>query len=329
MKSKNLVVAATAAVMAGLVVLPGAGASGFVPTTLTTPATGTSIGAPARNTQYFCPRTIQGFTFPTTLTNASTPWVSGTTINIADIPTVPGSVKLKHVFSIKLTSTKRYLKGNGIPNHPIGQFPIPASSASYSYYAALPAQGYANAAEIPVKPYDLSLTVPRNPKVQSKPSCINSLVTGVVSQTGATWHAEVAADSTGNLYNPNAALPTDRCWGHPYSEQYHYHGFSWKCFPNQGKKGEPSPLFGYAADGFGVYGPYSEGPRGHAMAGATQKPITNAQLDVCHGHYGWIRWDGKLRYMYHYHTNNEYPYAIGCLRGKVGKMSMAMMHDGH
>jgi hypothetical protein len=65
------------------------------------------------------------------------------------------------------------------------------------------------------------------------------------------------------------------------------------------------------------------------VAGSTRKPITNAQLDECHGHYGWIRWDGKKKYMYHYHTNNEYPYAIGCLRGKVGEMSMAMMHLGH
>jgi hypothetical protein len=33
--------------------------------------------------------------------------------------------------------------------------------------------------------------------------------------------------------------------------------------------------------------------------------------------------------MYHYHTNNEYPYMIGCFRGKVGKLSMDMMHLGH
>jgi hypothetical protein len=206
---------------------------------------------------------------------------------------------------------------------------MPSSSDAYSYYAALPAQGYANAAEIPIKPYNMSLTVPRNPKVQSRPSCIDSLAVGIASQTGAAFHAEVAVSADFNAVSPSAALPYDKCWGHPYAEQYHYHGFSWKCFPNQGKKGEPSPLFGYAADGFGIYGAYSEGKRGSAVTGATQKPITNAQLDVCHGHYGWIKWDGKLKYMYHYHTNNEYPYMIGCFRGKVGKLSMDMMHLGH
>jgi len=334
MKLKSLVGAAAAAALAGLVVLPSAGAAGYagyVPTTLTGPATGTSIASPARNTVYFCPRVIQGITFPTTLTNPTNPWVFGTTVNIADSQgvAVPGSVKMKHVFSIRKNATTRFLKGNGIPNHAMGEFPMPSNSAAYSYYSALPAQGYANAAEIPIKPYDMSMNVPRNPKVQSKPSCINSLAIAIASQTGAAFHAEIAVSADFKAVSPSAALPYDRCWGHPYAEQYHYHGYSWKCFPNQGKKGEPSPLFGYAADGFGIYGAYSEGKPGSAVTGATQKPITNAQLDVCHGHYGWINWDGKLRYMYHYHTNNEYPYMIGCLRGKVGKMSMAMMHLGH
>ena len=56
--------------------------------------------------------------------------------------------------------------------------------------------------------------------------------------------------------------------------------------------------------------------------------ITNAQLDVCHGHTGWIKWDGKQKYMYHYHVNNEYPYSVGCFRGKVGKMSKVMAELG-
>jgi hypothetical protein len=28
-------------------------------------------------------------------------------------------------------------------------------------------------------------------------------------------------------------------------------------------------------------------------------------------------WDGKLQNIYHYHLNNEFPYAVGCFRGKV------------
>jgi len=331
MKLKTFVAAAAAAALAGLIVLPSAGAH-FVPMTLTTPSTGTSINAPAKNTTDFCSRTIEGIPFPSKLKNPSTPWVFGNTVNIADVEAVkvPGAVKMKHNFSIRKTATTRILKGNGIPNHAIGEYPVPSDSAAYQYYKVLPVQGYANAAEIPVDPYDMSLTVPRNPQVQSKPTCVGSLAIGISQQTGSAIHVEIAVDSDFTAVSPSAALPYDLCWGHPYATQYHYHGYSWtQCLPNQGKAGEPSPLYAYAADGFGIYGPYAERKRGSAVTGSTQKPITNAQLDVCHGHTGWIKWDGKWKNMYHYHVNNEYPYSLGCFRGKVGKLSKVMQELGY
>ncbi len=282
------------------------------PTFLTTPATGTPINAPARNTVYACvpfpvPGTDQtiigGQDVGTELTQAATPWVQDNTITISKIAIVPGAVKMKSEFKITETKTTRRLKGNGIPNHPIGIFPIPKSSEAYAYYAALPAQGYANAAEIPVKPYDLDITLPKNPKMAAKPYCINSLHTGV-ALTGAAWHVELAPDSALNVYDPNAALPTDRCFGHPYATEYHYHGYSWKCM-KQGKRGKPSPLLGYALDGFGIYGP----------RGADGKLVTNAELDECHGRVGEVVFNGKKQRIYHYVLNNEYPYSIGCFRG--------------
>jgi hypothetical protein len=89
-----------------------------------------------------------------------------------------------------------------------------------------------------------------------------------VALTGAAWHVEMAPDAQLNVYDPNAALPTDRCFGHPYAEQYHYHGYSWKCM-NQGTAGKQSPLLGYAMDGFGIYGP----------RGADGKPIDRRRRD--------------------------------------------------
>jgi hypothetical protein len=97
----------------------------------------------------------------------------------------------------------------------------------------------------------------------------------------------------------------DRCWGHPYATQYHYHGASWTCFSSNNKAGEHSPLVGYAIDGFGVYG----------INGVDGKPVTNQDLDECHGHTHRIVWEGKSVRMYHYHLDNEYPYSIGCFRG--------------
>ena len=108
------------------------------------------------------------------------------------------------------------------------------------------------------------------------------------------------------MVDPSDALPLDLCFGHPYYGQYHYHLYSWKCFPNQGlDPTQHSPLYGYAMDGFGIYGPRS-------LQG---KLVTNAELDECHGHSHRIVWDGKEVDMYHYHLNTEYPYSLGCYRG--------------
>jgi hypothetical protein len=69
----------------------------------------------------------------------------------------------------------------------------------------------------------------------------------------------------------------------------------------------PSPLFGYALDGYGIYGPRGE----------DGQMITNSQLDQCHGHTESVLWDGKITRIYHYHLNREYPYSIGCFHGAV------------
>ncbi len=285
-------------------------------------AMGPGLQSASRNAIYVCRQVVPipgGGTIdaPDHFTLANTPWVSkGNTITISKIKTVPGAVQLPHSFKVTTTKATRNFKGNGIPNHPVGVFPIPSTSASYPYYAALPAQGYANAAEIPIMPYALNVTVPRNPKANATPTCINDLTTGIVTQTGAAWHVEVAPSAQLQIFDPNAALPTDRCFGHPYAGMYHYHGYSWKCFPNPGVAGHPSPLYGYAIDGFGVYGPF----------GSKGQLIHNSDLDVCHGMYGWVMWEGKLKYMYHYVVNNEYPYSIGCFRGTPAKLPMSMAH---
>jgi hypothetical protein len=315
----------------GLGATPATAAQGWngngAPAVLKTAPAGTSISAPAKNTMYACVETPapngtvlpDGTTLPDgslldigqefgrTLTKANTPWLQGNNVVLSKIETVPGKVKMKSVFKITETKNTRTLKGNGIPSFEVGTFAIPKSSPAYKYYAALPAAGYANAAEIPIKPYHLELKIPKNPKIAAKPTCFEQLTIGV-ALVGAAWHAEVALDALGNAYDPNAALPTDRCFGHPYATEYHVHGYSWKCM-DQGKPGEASPLVGYALDGFGIYGP----------RGADGTLVTNAQLDECHGRVGEVMWNGKKQKIYHYVLNNEYPYSIGCFRGTPQK----------
>jgi hypothetical protein len=286
------------------------GASGDPPTTLRTAPNGTDISHAARNTQFLC---VPGLT----LTKPDRSWIEGDTIVISKIPFVEGQVTWTSEFAMTLTDTTRRLKGNGLPNHPTGMFPVQEGTDAYSYYAQLPAQGYDNAAQIPIAAYDLDVTVPRDPQYDDEPHCMPYLVSGIATQTGIPWHLQIAPDSSNNLLDPIAALPMDSCWGHPYQTQYHYHGYSWKCFPNQGDPTEHSPLFGYAIDGFGVYGP--RGENGVLLA--------NDDLDECHGHTHAIEWDGEIKVMYHYHVNNEYPYAMGCYRGKPVVLPEILQHS--
>jgi hypothetical protein len=286
------------------------------PATFRTAPTGTALNKPARNTQYLC---IPGLPPNVTLTKPDTPWVNGLDVVVAKMPYVEGSVDWGNIprFKTWVDGAERHFKGNGLPNHATGIFPVQQGTAAYDYYSKAPAPPYSSAAEIPIAQYDLDMTVPANPVYSETPYCINALVTGIVTQTGVPWHANIAP--TNVWFDPIAGLPIDRCWGHPYDTQYHYHGYSWKCLPNQGSKNAHSPLYGYATDGFGVYGP--RGDHG--------KLLTNKDLDECHGHVGKILWDGVVKEMYHYHVNNEYPYGVGCYRGAPTTKGTIANHPLH
>jgi hypothetical protein len=305
-KAKRTALLATAVtiLLAGAIVAQSASAHTFggntsFPTTLITPLTGTPLDTAAPGTTFLC-GAVPGIV----MTNASTPWVSGNMLDVSQIPHVSGNVQWRSRYKVTTTATRRHFKGNGLPNTRTGEFPVQMGTPAYQYYAALPAQGYANAAEIPIRPWDLDITVPRFPKPNRTPACISKLTIGI-ADTGAPWHVEIAPDAQFHILNPSAGLPMDKCWGHPYATQYHYHGESWTCFRNRDKPHEHSPLEGYAIDGFGIYG----------IRGVNGKPVTNAQLDECHGHTHRIRWEGKMVRMYHYHLNAEYPYSLGCFRG--------------
>jgi hypothetical protein len=259
------------------------------------------------------------------------PWVDQptNTIVISEMPYVSGNVVATDIdragFNLTVTEITgtntmgvtnvpyRYFKGNGLPNLVMGKFPVQPGAPAYPYYNALPggSNEYPTADLIPVSTYNLESYIPKIPVENPKdangnviPGPISSLITGI-SLHGAPWHIELANSST-SWYNPSSALPLDQCWGHPYNKQYHLHGYSWKCLPNQGNAGA-SPLFGYALDGYGIYGPRGE----------DGQMITNKQLDQCHGHTEWVIWDGKYTNIYHYHLNREYPYSIGCFHGVV------------
>ena len=273
---------------------------------------------------------------PQTLSQLATPWTNTSTniMTTSSIAYVEGANNAfvyssqGSVFDMFVIPTQdvtgfpgqgtRLFVGNGLPTTPMGTFPVQSGTAAYPYYEALPGgtnpagtsvatgyPSYVNAAAIGISPYPLISYVPLNPVV-SGAYVINSLIVGI-TLTGAAWHVEKANDSSGNYYNPLNALPNDACFGHPYNQQYHYHAYSWKCF-DQGTPGKQSPVYGFALDGFPITGP----------RGADGKELTNADLDVCHGTTSVITMpDGTPKLTYHYVLNREYPYSVGCFRGKV------------
>lgn len=303
------------------------------PTTLVNSALGMSPFECAVNGMCVSPAfgLIPGSPLPINTQYAQTtnPWVdqSSNTLLISEMAYVSGTVYAKDIdpegFNLtveELTAKDtagndvqyRYFKGNGLPNFAMGQFPVQPGTPAYDYYSILPGgQDYLTADLIPVATYNLESYIPKVPLENPKgpdgkvlPGPIASLIVGI-SLHGVPWHLEMANSDT-SWFNPYDALPPDQCWGHPYSKQYHIHAYSWKCFPDQGSSG-PSPLFGYALDGYGIYGPRGE----------DGQMITNAQLDECHGHTAPVMWDGKMTNIYHYHLNREYPYSIGCFHGVV------------
>jgi len=262
------------------------------------------------------------------ITLSKIPFVQGA--NAATVYDTEGSrfqmltLPLQDVIGFPPGSGTRLFVGNGLPTTPMGTYPVQSNDPAYSYYAGLPGgtnpagttaatgappAGYPNAAAIGISAYPLLSLVPLNPVITGAYP-INSLIVGI-TLTGAAWHVEKANDSSGNYYNPINALPNDKCYGHPYNQQYHYHSYSWKCF-DQGTAGKQSPVYGFALDGFPITGP----------RGADGKDLTNADLDICHGTTSEIDIPDGLggftrKLTYHYVLNREYPYSVGCFRGKV------------
>ena len=100
----------------------------------------------------------------------------------------------------------------------------------------------------------------------------------------------------------------DECGGHASpTNDYHIHSSIGITTAEQRETcglpvdvpGEHSQLLGWMADGFGIYGRYSQGGN------------VPCDLDSCGGHTHDI--DGEA--VYHYHLPDEFPWVIGCFKG--------------
>jgi hypothetical protein len=218
------------------------------------------------------------------------PWMNNDgTFDLTAKALVDGDVRWPSSFAITVQGDKRVIAGNGLPNHPTGDYPIKQTDDAYQY----------DRNPNSIQAQTLRFELPANPTLAAQPSCVALGPIGVLVTGGVFFNALDAAGKDAVAHEVQ-----DACLGHPErSGSYHYHALT-GCLDKGSSTGHSS-LVGYALDGFGIYG----------FRGENGQELTNGNLDSCHGHTHLIEWNGKMVEMYHYHATHEYPYTVGCYRG--------------
>jgi YHYH protein len=223
---------------------------------------------------------------------ADGPWIHGSTYDLGSKYTVDGRVSWPSAsFHRKIAKKLLKLTGNGLPtNHTTGAFPIAASDDAHSV----------DANPNSISAHRIALKLAARPKRLKSPRCVSGEVG--IARNGVPIFS--AVDAAGR--DAVAHEVQDSCSGHPQnSGVYHYHGLP-ACIPS-GSGEKRSKLIGWALDGFPIYGPLGKGGR----------YMRTSDLDVCHGETSVIRYNGVKRKLYHYHATDEFPYTVGCFRGKA------------
>lgn len=199
---------------------------------------------------------------------------------------VQGHVHHHGSFAETHSEQARVITTNDLPrDHPTGQFPVAQDDTAYQY----------DRNPNTIRPQRLTYVLPPKP-TYGKPQCVANEV-GVMLSGVILFNA---LDSSGR--DAGAWEVQDSCSGHPeIVGEYHYHTLS-PCIPNPGV-GE---VLGYALDGFPITGGQL-GP---------DNVLTTGDLDECHGITSAIVLDGEEVTMYHYVMTEDFPYSVGCFRGR-------------
>ena len=207
--------------------------------------------------------------------------------------------------AVRCSAEELIVTGNGIPHYPFVPItPNPLVAVAHEYH------------------------IPLRPVVAPATSEVPRLGTAGVAVNGLPF------------FGPNeAAVPADQAWGDPVyngimdaclghtAAEYHYHALLVECLGGA-EPGQPSPIIGFATDGFPIHGPFGcldldcktvvemqsswervADPRTNAWdAYAYREHGGEAYLDRCNGRVGP---DGSYRY----HATSGFPYIIGCYAG--------------
>ena len=225
------------------------------------------------------------------------PWIQGQRYDPRRKPVIGGRQSWPNAqIAITREGNWRLIVSNNLPQHPTGIFPIRTSDQAYQF------DRNPNA----IREQRIRLKLPFAPQAAPAPSCVPMGLIGFTVVGGALYNAMDARGRDAPAYEM-----MDLCGGQPQQEgQYHYHDNA-PCLPNGRDANGHSELIGYALDGFGIYGAFDIDGR----------PITNRELDACHGHVGPVLRDGRIQEIFHYHLNDEYPYSVGCFHGTPVRVS--------
>ncbi|CAK4204888.1 unnamed protein product [Aphanomyces euteiches] len=211
-------------------------------------------------------------------------------MNLQDLLITPlnregGSVWFNDV-SVSTTSSTLIITSTGVPTV-FGPFPNPLNPNT-------------------VKPQNYQFRIPRSPTKATTPIALPLGIVGVMLD-GVPFYNTLNADGNSllDVRVPNH-LTLDKCNGYvDASGAYRYYGPP-DCLLDQLKEvaGQPSPLIGYALDGYPVFGRFDE---------TGNKPT----LDRCNGR---VNLNGK----YQYHVSDTSPYTIGCFSGVLPPSSVTL-----
>ena len=193
-------------------------------------------------------------------------------------------------YSVSVNGGARIITTASLPvQEATGVFPIAATDSAYQY----------DRNPNRIAPQSFRFGLPAMPAVAPSPTCLGLGIIGVLRDGVVLFNA---LDAQGR--DAVAHEIQDACNGHPeITNVYHHHSVS-ACLLRT--PANSAVLVGYALDGFGIY---------VERDGAGNLP-TNADLDACHGRVSAVRWDDTDVTIYHYVASQEYPYTLGCFRGK-------------
>ncbi len=229
-------------------------------------------------------------------------WILGSTWDETRKIHVQGSVSWPQArFDVVEAGGSRRITGNDLPTAgTTGVFPVRRSDPAFRI------DRNPNA----IRPQEVTLSLPLAPRFAAQPSCVPMGPIGITLSGVFIFNA---IDDAGR--DAVAHEVQDRCNGHPeHQGRYHYHGPS-PCVPGMSR---PNAVIGYAFDGFPITGLMAADGREHA----------NADLDDCHGRVDALTLNGRTVRTYHYAMTREYPYTVGCFRGRPVRLATAMGAEG-